>query len=133
MLERNSLFRQFVKESEIVVGDESYIYGFDYTDRNIYFGGVGYETPSVLDIEGFNVRSIPEFTLKDFVAFVRKLPRYYRASSKESSEESSSSRSSSSRKSRSRSRYSEFVSRKQLKRDVKKAASGCVDDVCVEV
>jgi len=98
MLERNSLFRQFVKESEIVVGDESYIYGFDYTDRNIYFGGVGYETPSVLDIEGFNVRSIPEFTLKDFVAFVRKLPRYYRASSKESSEESSSSRSSSSRK-----------------------------------
>jgi len=36
-------------------------------------------------------------------------------------------------KSRSRSRYSEFVSRKQLKRDVKKAASGCVDDVCVEV
>jgi hypothetical protein len=132
MLERNALFRQFVKESEIVVSDESYIYGFDYTDRNIYFGGVGYETPSVLDVESFNVRPIPEFTLKDFVAFVRKLPRYYRASSKESSEESSSSTSSSSRR-KSRSRSSGFVGRKQLKRDVKKAASGCVDDVCVEV
>jgi hypothetical protein len=132
MFERNSLFRQFVKESVVVVGEEAYLYGFDYTDRNIYFGGVGYETPSVLDIEGFNVRSIPEFTLKDFVAFMRKLPRYYRASSKEeSSEESSSSTSSSSRKSRSRS--SGFVGRKQLKRDVKKAASGCVGDVCVEV
>jgi len=130
----NSLFRQFVSEllkddGVIAIGDESYIYGFDYTDKNIYFNRIGYETPSVLDLDSFDISAIGDFTVNNFVSFLKKMPRYYRPrKSEDQSEEKGRKRSSS----RSGSR-SEFVARKKLKKEIKKASSNCVNDVCVEV
>jgi hypothetical protein len=131
LLERNSVFRQFISEVNhgkgiIAVGEEAYLYGFDYTFANLFFGRVSYETPSIIDLDMFEIVSVPEFTVKDFVAMLKKLPRV-RTSKKVESEEEEQARSS--RRSRKR---NEFVERKQLKKDLKKALEGCVGDVCVE-
>ena len=132
-----SLFRQFMSEllkddGFIAVGDEAYIYGFDYTDKNIYFDRIGYETPSVIDLDKFDIAAFGSFDIAAFVTYLRKLPRYYRF--KESSSGSTSKKRSSRKSSNSSSsNISEFVARKKLKKDIKKASSGCVDDVCVEV
>jgi hypothetical protein len=109
----------------IAVGDEAYLYGFDYTFSNIFFGRVSYETPSVMDLNTFDIVSIPEFTVKDFVAMLRKLPRV-RTRKSESEEEKEA-------RSRRSGKRNEFVERKQLKKQIKKAMEGCLGDVCVEV
>ena len=131
LLERNSVFRQFISEVNhgkgmIAVGDEAYLYGFDYTFANLFFGRVSYETPSVMDLNTFDVVAVPEFTVKDFVAMLRKLPRV-RASGRSESEEEEKVRTS-----RRSGKRNEFVERKQLKKDLKKALEGCLGDVCVE-
>jgi len=118
-----SLFRQFINEvKDIVVDDEAYVYGFDYSDKNIYFNVVGYETPCLID-DRFNVRSVNEFTIKDFTAYLRKLPRYIPRSRKEKSEVVTSTA-----RSRSRSK-GRWLENKKMKKDIKRA---CVDNVCFE-
>jgi len=131
LLERNSVFRQFVSEVNsgkgmIAVGAEGYLYGFDYSDSNIFFGRVGFNTPSVLDSDSFEVMALPDFSVKDFVAFLKKMPRYYRGKKSEREGEESSGR-------RSRRKRNEFVEAKQLKKDIKKVLEGCEGDVCREV
>jgi len=131
LLERNSVFRQFITEVNggkgmIAVGEEAYLYGFDYSDSNMFFGRVGFNTPSVLDLDSFEVMALPDFSVRDFVAFLKKMPRYYRGKKSEGEGEGSSGRS------RSRKR-NEFVERKQLKKDLKKVLEGCEGDVCREV
>jgi hypothetical protein len=126
LLERSSVFRQFIAEVNsgkgmVAVGDEAYIYGFDYTFSNLFFGVVGYETPCVVDLGSGDVIALPDFSVRDFVAFLKKMPRYYRGKGGESSGRSKRSR-----------RRNEFVERKQLKKDLKKALEGCLGDVCVE-
>jgi len=125
-----SLFRQFVsevlREGFVVVGDEAYIFGFDYTDKNIYFDRVGYETPSVMDTSVFDIIGIGEFSVGDFVALLKKLPKRVRSGggSGEGEEEGGT---------RKRGRRSSFVKRKQLKKELKRASEGCLGDVCEEV
>jgi hypothetical protein len=111
----------------IAVGEEAYLYGFDYTFANLFFGRVSYETPCVIDLSMFEIVSLPEFTVKDFVAMLRKLPRVRTSRRGESEEEEQA------RSSRRSGKRSEFVERKQLKRDLKRIESGCAGDVCVEV
>jgi hypothetical protein len=128
LLERSSVFRQFVSEVNsgkgvVAVGEEAYLYGFDYSDSNIFFGRVGFSTPSVLDSDSFEVVALPDFSVRDFVAFLKKMPRYYRG--KKGGDEGESG-------SRSRRKRNEFVERKQLRKDLKKALEGCLGDVCVE-
>lgn len=123
------MFRQFIAEVNsgkgmVAVGDEAYIYGFDYTFSNLFFGRVGYETPCVVDLGSGDVIALPDFSVRDFVAFLKKMPRYYRG--KRGGGESSG------RSKRSRRRRNEFVERKQLKKDLKKALEGCLGGVCVE-
>jgi hypothetical protein len=135
LLERNSVFRQFIGEINdgkgiIAVGEEAYLYGFDYTFANLFFGRVSYETPSVVDLDTMEIAAIPEFSVKDFVAMLKKLPKGYRGKRSEKSGEEGEARSS--RKRSRRSKYNEFVEKKQLKKELKKIESGCVGDVCVE-
>jgi hypothetical protein len=125
----NSLFRQFVSElvkdgGMVVVGDEAYLFGFDYNDKNLLFGGIGYETPSIIDLRTFDSRSIHEFTVNTFVSYLRKMPRSVRSRSSESR----------ARRRKSESEYNEFVKAKQLKKELKKAMS-CEGegDVCREI
>jgi len=126
---QTSLFRQFVsevlKEGFVVSGEEAYVFGFDYTDKNIYFDRVGYETPSVMDTAMFDIVGIGEFSVRDFVALLKKLPRRVRSSGGSGEEEESGARK--------RGRRSNFVKRKQLKKELKRASEGCLGDVCVEV
>ena len=132
LLERNSVFRQFITEVNsgkgmIASGSEAYLYGFDYSDSNIFFGRVGFNTPSVLDLDSFEVVALSDFSVRDFVAFLKKMPRYYRGKNrgeKDEGEESSG---------RSRRKRNEFVERKQLKKDMKVFLEGCEGDVCREV
>jgi hypothetical protein len=136
LLEKNSVFRQFIGEINqgkglIAVGEEAYLYGFDYTFSNLFFGRVSFETPSVVDIDTMDIMPIPEFSVKDFVAMLKKLPRVRTSRSGESGEEVEA-RSSRRGSRRRRSRYNEFVESKQLKKELKKIESGCVGDVCVE-
>jgi hypothetical protein len=138
LLERNAVFRQFISEVNhgkgmIVVGEEAYLYGFDYTFSNIFFGRVSYETPSVIDLDTFDIVAVPEFSVKDFVAMLKKLPRVRISGKSEGVEETGSSRSGRRSSRRGKTGYNEFVARKQLKKDLKKIESGCVGDVCVEV
>jgi hypothetical protein len=124
------VFRQFISEINhgkgvIAVGEEAYLYGFDYTFSNLFFGRVGFETPSVMDLNTFDIVAIPEFSVKDFVAMLKKLPRVRTSSKSRSEGEEESSR-------RGSRRRNEFVERKQLKKDLKKALEGCLGDVCVE-
>jgi len=130
LLERNSVFRQFVSEVNsgkgvVAVGEEAYLYGFDYTFSNLFFGRVSYEAPSVMDLDRFEVMALHDFGVRDFVAFLKKMPRYYRGKKSEGEGEESSG-------GRSRRKRSGFVERKQLKKDLKKALEGCLGDVCVE-
>jgi len=131
LLERNSVFRQFVSEVNsgkgmIAVGEEGYLYGFDYSDSNIFFGRVGFNTPSVMDLNTFDIVAVPEFSAREFVALLKKMPRVRTSKKSEGEEEArSSSRGSGRRRSR-------FVEEKQLKKDLKKALEGCLGDVCVE-
>jgi hypothetical protein len=129
LLERNSVFRQFVSEVNsgkgmVAVGEEAYLYGFDYTFYNIFFGRVSYEAPSVMDLNTFDVVAVPEFSAREFVALLKKMPRV-RTSKKSGAEGEEEARSS-------RRRRSSFVEKKQLKKDLKKALEGCLGDVCVE-
>jgi hypothetical protein len=110
----------------VAVGEEAYLYGFDYTFSNIFFGRASYEAPSVMDLNMFDIVAVPEFSARDFVAFLKKVPRHYRGKKGEGEGEEPSGRSRRSRK------RSEFVERKQLKKDLKKALEGCLGDVCVE-
>ena len=92
LLEKNSVFRQFIGEINqgkglIAVGEEAYLYGFDYTFSNLFFGRVSFETPSVMDLDTMDIMPVPEFTVKDFVALLKKLPKGYRSRSSESGEE----------------------------------------------
>jgi hypothetical protein len=110
----------------IAVGEEGYLYGFDYSDSNIFFGRVGFNTPSVMDLNTFDIVAVPEFSAREFVALLKKMPRVRTSKKSEGEEEArSSSRGSGRRRSR-------FVEEKQLKKDLKKALEGCLGDVCVE-
>lgn len=128
LLERNSVFRQFVSEVNsgkgmVAVGEEAYLYGFDYTFSNLFFGRVGFETPSVMDLNMFDIVAVPEFSAREFVALLKKMPRV-RAKKSEAEGEGEARLS--------RRRRSSFVEKKQLKKDLKKALEGCLGDVCVE-
>jgi len=136
LLERNSVFRQFVSEVNsgkgmVAVGEEAYLYGFDYTFSNLFFGRVGFETPSVMDLNTFDIVAVPEFSAREFVALLKKMPRV-RTSKKSESEGEEEARSSSRRSRKGRSKYNEFVEKKQLKKDLVKALEGCIGDVCIE-
>ena len=127
LLERNSVFRQFVSEVNsgkgmVAVGEEAYLYGFDYTFSNLFFGRVGFETPSVMDLNVFDIVAVPEFSAREFVALLKKMPRVRTKKSEAEGEEARSSRR----------RRNSFVEKKQLKKDLKKALEGCLGDVCVE-
>jgi hypothetical protein len=124
----NSVFRQFISEVNsgkgmVAVGEEAYLYGFDYTFSNIFSGRVSYEAPSVVDLNTFDVVAVPEFSTREFVALLRKMPRVRSKKSEAEGEEGPRS---------SRRRRSSFVEKKQLKKDLKKALEGCLGDVCVE-
>jgi hypothetical protein len=128
LLERNSVFRQFVSEVNsgkgmVAVGEEAYLYGFDYTFSNLFFGRVGFETPSVMDLNMFDIVAVPEFSAREFVALLKKMPRVRTKKSESGGEGEARS---------SRRRRSSFVEKKQLKKDLKKALEGCLGDVCVE-
>jgi hypothetical protein len=128
LLERNAVFRQFISEVNsgkgmVAVGEEAYLYGFDYTFSNIFFGRVSYEAPSVVDLNMFDIVAVPEFSTREFVALLKKMPRVRSKKSEGVGEEEARS---------SRRRRSSFVEKKQLKKDLKKALEGCLGDVCVE-
>lgn len=129
LLERNSVFRQFISEVNsgkgmVAVSEEGYLYGFDYTFSNLFFGRVGFETPSVMDLNMFDIVAVPEFSAREFAALLKKLPRV-RTSKKSEAEGEEKAQSG-------RRRRSSFVESKQLKKDLKKALEGCLGDVCVE-
>jgi hypothetical protein len=123
------VFRQFISEVNsgkgmVAVGEEAYLYGFDYTFSNLFFGRAGFEAPSVMDLNVFDIVAVPEFSAREFVALLKKMPRV-RAAKRSEAEGEEEARPS-------RRRRSSFVEKKQFKKDLKKALEGCLGDVCVE-
>jgi len=140
-LVESALFKEFLKAAYdrvfIAFDEEGYLYGADYSNAvHILERRVGESTPSVVFGDEAEILENSPTHIMRLAKFlgIPMVPK--RRRSKKSEEEAAAGLTalirSKSRSSRRRKKNT-FVEMKQLKKEVKKAATGCLGEVCVEV
>lgn len=130
----SSMFKELMKAAVdrlwIAFDDEAYLYGADFANiANLIERRAGYETPSVvLNDDAFRLEEKGISLMKlakelGIPLIVKKRSKKTEAAEVESSRKKSK---------RARSK-NEFVERKQLKKEVRKALEGCSGEVCTEI
>ena len=139
-LVESALFKEFLKAAFdrvfIAFDEEGYLYGADYSNAvHILERRVGESTPSVVFGDEAEILENSPTHIMRLAKFlgIPMVPK--RRRSKKSEEETAAGLILTRSKSRSsrRRKKNAFVEMKQLKKEVKKAATGCLGEICVEV